>query len=84
MNTITVSKSRIAKEEGVVILPVKKYEELVARAVPTYYLTGKRAEEADALVNEGIREYRSGKTIKASSIREALRIYGKNRARYIS
>ncbi len=79
MNTITISKSRIAREEGVVILPIKKYEELMANAVPTYYLAGKDAEHADKIVAEGMAEYKAGKTIKARSLKDALRIYGKNR-----
>jgi len=29
------------------------------------------------LVEEGLKEYRAGKTIKAKSLREALKIYGR-------
>jgi len=79
MNTITISKSKIDRDEGVVILPIKKYEELVSNAIPTYYLTGKEAKKADRLFVEGMREYKAGRTIKAGSIKDALRTYGKNR-----
>lgn len=61
--------------DGVVILPLKEYHELRAQAVPTYYLTGKKAEALDRLVEKGLQEHREGKTIKASSLKEALQIY---------
>lgn len=47
----------------------KKYK------VPVYQLHGKAAERLDMRVQEGMREYRAGKTIKASSIDEAMKIY---------
>jgi len=43
------------------------------KAVPTYYLTGKKAEGLDKLVEEGLKEYKEGKTIKAPSVREAMK-----------
>ena len=43
--------------------------------VSTYYLTGKKALALDRLVEEGLAEHRAGKTIMASSIREASEIY---------
>lgn len=50
---------------------------------PTYQLHGKAAERLDMRVREGMREYRAGKTITASSVDEALRIYAgkKNKKR---
>lgn len=75
MNTITVSKTKINKEKGVVILPLKEYQKLCERAVPTYYLTGKAAIKADKLVKDGLREYEKGNIIEASSLKDALRIY---------
>ena len=55
------------------------YEEVVWQGkkhkVPSYQLYGKAAERLDMRVREGIREYRAGKTIKASSIDEAMKIY---------
>jgi len=47
----------------------KKYK------VPTYQLYGKAAERLDMRVREGMHEYRAGKTIKASSIDEAMKMY---------
>ena len=81
MNTITVSKSKIMKEKGVVVLPLAEYKRLTERAIPEYYLTGKAAEDLDKLVEEGLREYREGKTIQASSLKHALRKYAKHRKR---
>lgn len=78
-DTITISKRNIQKEKGIVILPLREYRKLCERAVPTYYLKGKEAKELDKLVEEGLREYREGKTIKASSLKEALKIYGKKK-----
>jgi len=76
-NSIVVSKRTVRKEGGIVILPLKKYEELRERAAPTYYLEGKEAEKLDKLVEEGLEDYRNGKTIKAPSLKEALEIYGR-------
>jgi len=52
-----------------------EYEKLRESAIPTYYLKGKEAEELDDLVREGRKEYNAGKTIKAESLNEALKIY---------
>lgn len=79
MASITLKQDKIEKHKGVVILPLKEYQMLLERAVPTYYLSGKAAKDADRLVEEGLREYRSGKTIEANSLKDALRKYGKNR-----
>ena len=70
------------REKGVVVLPLAEYERLTERAVPEYYLAGKAAEKLDKLVTEGLRDYALGKTVRASSVKEALREYGKkNRKR---
>jgi hypothetical protein len=45
-------------------------------AAPTYYLKGKEAKDLDKLVEEGLRDYHLGKTIKAPSLRGALKVYG--------
>jgi len=67
MATVTVSRNRIKKQGGVVILGLKEYQKLCERAVPTYYLKGREAEELDKLVEEGLRDYQKGKckTIKS-------------------
>ena len=67
MATITISKEKIRKQGGVVILSLEEYQELCARAVPTYYLKGRAAEKLDRLVEEGLKDYRAGrcKTVKS-------------------
>ena len=67
MATISVSERKIEKQKGVVILPLKEYQKLCERAVPTYYLKGKEAEKLDKLVGKGLKDYRGGrcKTIKS-------------------
>lgn len=75
MTTVVLKKSNVEKQKGVVVLPIKEYERLLARTIPTYYLAGKEAERADVLVERGMQEYRAGKTIEARSVREALRRY---------
>lgn len=66
-NSIIVSKKTIRKEGGVVILPLREYEELREKAIPTYRLEGKEAEDLDKLVEEGLEDYKKGrcKTIKS-------------------
>ena len=68
MSNITLQKSKIKEEKGMVVLPVEEYRKLLMRAVPTYYLTGKAAVRLDKLVKEGLREYRAGKTRKIKSL----------------
>ena len=82
MATITLTKRRITREKGLVILPIAEYRRLQERAVPEYFLTGKAARDLDKLVEEGLREHALGKTIRAASVKEALRTYAeKNRKR---
>lgn len=66
-NLITIPEKTVRKEGGIVILPLREYEELREKAIPTYYLEGKEAEELDKLVEEGLRDYKKGKckTIKS-------------------
>lgn len=75
MATITLNVTKSALEEGLVVLGLKKYKKMEEKAVPTYYLTGRRAEKLDRLVEEGLKDHRAGRTIKASSLREAMNIY---------
>ena len=75
MNSVTIQKSKISKEGGVVILSLKEYQKLQAQAIPTYHLSGKVAERADKLVEEGLKAHKEGKTISANSLGEALKIY---------
>lgn len=80
-NSITISRETAQKKGGLVILPLKEYQKLCERAVPTYYLRGKRAEELDRLVKEGLREYEKGETISASSLKGALKFYGRKKSK---
>jgi len=59
--SISIAKTKIEKEGGVVILSLKEYRELSARAVPTYQLHGKEAVALDRLVTKGLKEYAAGK-----------------------
>ena len=66
--TITLTKRKIMREKGVVILSIEEYRRLQERAVPEYFLTGKAARDLDKLVEEGLREYKAGKCRKISSL----------------
>ena len=68
MSTITIQKRKINQQKGIVVLPIKEYERLKERAVPTYYLSGKAARDLDKLVDEGLKEYKAGKTKKIHSL----------------
>lgn len=68
MTTITLSRKSVEKQKGVVVLPIKEYERLIKASVPEYYLTGKAALRLDALVEQGLREHREGKTRKIRSL----------------
>ena len=57
-----------ALKKGGVGLPLDEYRELQARAVPAYYLTGKKALALDRLVEEGLKEHRAGKTRQIKSL----------------
>ncbi len=61
MSSITISKNIIEQKEGVVVLPIKIYEQLIANVVPTYYLEDLEAIKTDALVEECLEDYRTGK-----------------------
>ena len=69
-NSITISRETVQKKGGIVILPLREYKKLCERAVPIYYLKGKRAEELDKLVEEGLRDYRKGKCKSIQSLAE--------------
>lgn len=62
MSAINISKNKVKKEGGLVILPIKEYERLQASAAPTFYLRGKKASKVDILVKKGLKSYRAGKT----------------------
>ena len=70
MSNVAIQKSKIREEGGMVVLPIEEYKKLLMRAMPTFYLSGKAAERADKLVEEGLKEYRAGKTRKIKSLRD--------------
>lgn len=79
-NGVTISNRKLHSTGGVVVLPVAEYRRLVERDnIPEYYLTGKAATDLDKLVAEGLKEHKEGKTIKASSVTEALKIYARGK-----
>jgi len=74
-DAVVVSKEEIQKKGGVVVLSLEEYRKLLEQArlaarqaAPTYYLTGKEAEEVDELFREGMEEYKAGKTTKIKSL----------------
>ena len=78
MNTLSSTTIKIpqrALKKGVVLLDLGEFFQLQKRAAPTRYFVGKKAEEVDALVREGLKSHREGKTIKAGSILGALKVY---------
>ena len=80
-NKITLSKATVLKQNGMVILPLQEYKRLCEdAAIITYHLKGKEAEKLDCLVQDGINEYKAGKTIKAGSLGEALKIYERKKS----
>ncbi|HEY5383022.1 MAG TPA: hypothetical protein VIJ88_00505 [Candidatus Paceibacterota bacterium] len=70
MTTATVAKSHIKdkKAQKMVTIPLQEYRELLATRVPHYYLKGKAARDLDKLVEEGLKEYKDGKTRKLRSL----------------
>lgn len=68
MSTISISKNRIQKQKGVVVLPIKEYRRLLVSSVPEIYLTGNAAKRLDKLVAQGLKEHREGKTRKIRSL----------------
>lgn len=68
MPTITISKKRIRKDGGVVVLSIEEYRRLSERATPAYYLKGKAAKKLDKMVEEGLGEYRAGKAKTLKSL----------------
>ena len=67
-DAVVVSREEVQKKGGVVVLSLREYQNLLEQAVPTYQLHGKEAEELDVLVEEGMEEYRVGKTTKIKSL----------------
>ncbi|MEK9154226.1 MAG: hypothetical protein AAB798_02020 [Patescibacteria group bacterium] len=73
MSAITLSPSKIMAHKGIVVIPLSEYRRLLDAAIQTRHLTGKAALRLDKLVEDGLREYREGKTISAGSLSEAVK-----------
>jgi len=67
-NSINISKSKIQKVGGVVILSIKEYKRLQEQAIPTHYLTGKSALKLDREVKQALKDHREGKTRRLKSL----------------
>ena len=61
MSTITILKNLI-KNDDLIIIPRKEYENMKARMSPIFLLKGKRAKNLDKRVGEAIKEYNKGET----------------------
>lgn len=57
-----------ALEKGVVILALDEYRKMYEKAVPTFQLKGKEAEDLDKLVEEGLKDYREGRCEAINSL----------------
>ncbi len=66
--TLTIPK-RMTRGEELVVLRRDEYEHLIRHAEETA--------EALRVIAEGEKAFREGRTIKASSLKEALKIYAK-------
>lgn len=62
---ITITADALKK--GVVIMDLQAYQKIAAATFPTIQLHGKAAEDLDKLVEEGLKEYYSGKAIEITS-----------------
>lgn len=69
MSPITLTKELLS-DEGVVVLPLKEYHRLRQSASPACHLDEAEAEKVDALVKEGLAEYRSGASKGIKSLAE--------------
>lgn len=67
-NLITISKRSVQKKGGMVVLPVEEYNRLRERIVPIYYLKDEQAQELDRQVNQGLKDYITGKCKKINSL----------------
>ena len=59
---IMISQKLVEHRGGIVVLPLKEYQRLLASVIPTFYLKGKAAAKLDRLVEKGLQEYQKGKT----------------------
>jgi len=69
-HTLTIPKS-ITHGEELIVVRRSEYERLIQHK--------EEVRHALRVIAEGEKEYREGKTIKASSLKEALKIYAKRK-----
>lgn len=67
-NTQTITITKDALKDGVVIMNLRSYKKLVTSRVPTIQLHGKAAEKHDKEVKKALAEYHSGKTKEIKSL----------------
>lgn len=73
---LTIPKSITGKED-LIIIPRSQYEQIIANAIPSFYLKGKSARLLDNRVKKGLKEHKEKKIIKAGSLSEAISLFGK-------
>ena len=61
MTTFTIPK-RIAKNDDLIVIPRKEYEQMKSRMFPIINLVGKSATRLDRRVIKALQYYRQGKT----------------------
>lgn len=61
MTTITIPKKITGKEE-LVVISRKELDRMKAQMMPTTFLKGKAADKLDKRVEQGLKEYHTGKT----------------------
>lgn len=61
---ITISKAEIKKKEGIVILPLKEYQNLVRRAIPNL---------VDRGIEESLEDFKQGRSYGPFSHEEGIR-----------
>lgn len=65
--SITLSP-KILNKGGFVILTLAEYNNLQENNIPTYYLSGKKAQQLDQLVQSGLEAVKRNKTKKIKSL----------------
>ncbi len=67
MNVFTIPR-RVAKNDDLIIIPRKEYEQMKSRMFPVVNLVGKAAVHLDRRVAKALQYYRQGKTKAIKSL----------------
>ena len=67
MTTITIPK-RIAKNDDLIVIPRKEYEQMKSMMFPMVNLVGKSADRLDRRVVKALRYYKQGRTRTIKSL----------------